>query len=70
MTIGNCDFCHLDFEVDDDDLVNTLVMQLAPGLVYYPEKHFGSYNGTEVHMTCAAEYQQYLMSEKLLSFDE
>lgn len=68
MTFVMCDFCRKEMAFDDSDLNNALVMQLAPGLIYYPEKHFGSYNGAEVHMTCATEYQQYLLGEKLLSF--
>ena len=70
METTTCDLCHMELLVDASDLENALVMQLAPGLIYYPEYLFGSYNGAEVHMTCAAEYQQYLLSEKLLSFDD
>lgn len=69
MRLVECDFCHQEFHVDDTDMENSVVMYLAPGLIFYPEENFGSYNGAEVHMKCAAQYQQYLMSEKLLTFD-
>jgi hypothetical protein len=63
MTFVMCDLCRKELRFDDSNLNQAIVMVLAPGLIYYPERNFGSYNGAEVHMECAAEYQRYVLGE-------
>lgn len=63
-----CDLCRKPMDINTDIGTDPLVMQLASGLIYYPEHFYGSYNGAEVHMRCAVNYQQYAISEGFVTF--
>jgi len=68
MTFVMCDFCHKELRFDEQGLDQAPVMLLGPGIIYYPTRNFGSHNGAEVHMECAVEYQQHLVSIGIVDF--
>jgi hypothetical protein len=43
-------------------------MVLGPGIIYYPTHNIGSFNGAEVHMECAVDYQKHLISIGVVDF--
>ena len=65
----NCDLCGKVMTFDPNGYDEAPVMWLAPGLIYYPTKGIGEYNGAEVHMLCAIRYQEHCSSERLMSTD-
>jgi hypothetical protein len=68
MTFVMCDFCHRQLSFNDRGLDKAPVMRLGPGIIYYPTLGFGSHNGAEVHMECAVDYQDHLVSIGIVDF--
>lgn len=66
--IVDCDFCHQPLEFENSGFDQAPVMVLGPGLIYYPTKSIGSYNGAEVHMQCAVNMQVHMVSERIVVF--
>jgi hypothetical protein len=65
----NCDLCGKVMTFDPNGYDVAPVMRLAPGLIYYPTKGIGEYNGAEVHMLCAVRYQDHCVEIGVISFD-
>lgn len=69
METVQCDFCQKELSFDSSGLDMAPVFVIGPGLIYYPTKNFGSYNGAEVHMDCAVDWQVHMIGEGFITFE-
>jgi hypothetical protein len=65
----DCDMCHKALTYDNTDMDVAPILLIGPGMIYYPTKNIGSYNGAEVHMECVVRWQIYMLSEGFIKFD-
>ena len=69
METVTCDMCDAELSFDNSGMDTAPVLVVGPGMIYYPSKGFGSYNGAEVHMDCAVNWQMYMLSEGFIKFE-